>query len=308
MGVRVCERVELPGHRGAVLAACFAGKYVLTAGADKSVRLHNPLRDAPQDRQVAVFTGPHGYELVDVSVSSDSSFMACCGKDKCGFVWDVESQQVVQKLFGHSQELTATSFAPTNNLVATGAKDCTVRIFDLRSPNPAGIMTLRGFRDNITAVHMTAAEILAIAASGELKTFDVRNAVVSMDDFGGRSLSGLAVSADESCALVTCVDPGKICMIDRESGLAMRSYEGHSNKSNRIPAQFLSGKNFPDLICGGSEDGEVWLWEMATGRETLRVQPHSGPLSALACSSPAHASILSAGYDGQVFVHRVVEE
>ncbi|GBG34897.1 Guanine nucleotide-binding protein subunit beta-1 [Hondaea fermentalgiana] len=313
------QRVTLRGHRGSVLAACFAGRYALTAGADKSVRLFNPTVDADTAREIAVFAGPHGYPLVDVAVSNDSSAMACCGDDKCGFVWDVEEQQVVQRLYGHAGPLTTTRFAPTNNLVVTGAKDCTARIYDLRSRNPAGVMTLRGFRDSLTAVHVLEAEILAASVDGTLRTFDVRRGLVTTDHLGkiatmdvsssSTSLASLDASVDGSCVLIGCVDPGMICLMERSSGRVLQAFRGHVNASARIPAKLygprkVDNNNKNKYACVGSERGELWMWDVETGRKVLQEHMHEGPLSALACSSSgSHGLVLTAGYDGNVFVH-----
>lgn len=47
------------------------GKYAMTAGADRTVRLWNPTKDgdvAGQALLIKTYEGPHGYEVLDVAM------------------------------------------------------------------------------------------------------------------------------------------------------------------------------------------------------------------------------------------------
>lgn len=72
----------------------------MTAGADKSVKLWNPHKSV----LLKTYLG-HGYEVLDVQSSSDSSHIASGGMDKCVFYWDVSTSQIVRKYRGHASKI-----------------------------------------------------------------------------------------------------------------------------------------------------------------------------------------------------------
>lgn len=68
----------------------------MTCGSDKTLKLWNPFRGVP----LKTYLG-HGYEVLDVQSSCDSSQLVSCGMDKAVILWDVSSGQVLRKYRGH---------------------------------------------------------------------------------------------------------------------------------------------------------------------------------------------------------------
>ncbi|KAH8072226.1 hypothetical protein JL720_11268 [Aureococcus anophagefferens] len=73
----------LRGHVGAVLCARYTkdGTYAVTCGADRSVKLWNPKREAPTTGALLIKTyeGPHSKEVSSVAVADDSARIASVG-------------------------------------------------------------------------------------------------------------------------------------------------------------------------------------------------------------------------------------
>mgnify|MGYP001472584833 CR=1 FL=1 len=69
------ETRRLRGHVGAVLCARYTkdGAYALTCGADRSVKLWNPSRAAPDTGALLIknYTGPHAREISQIAVADD---------------------------------------------------------------------------------------------------------------------------------------------------------------------------------------------------------------------------------------------
>lgn len=66
--------------------------------------------------------------------------MPCCRKhiltgsfDKKARVWDAETGDCVQTLWGHSGEVVSAKFGPDNQLVATASMDNTSRVYSTTS-------------------------------------------------------------------------------------------------------------------------------------------------------------------------------
>jgi mitogen-activated protein kinase organizer 1 len=67
---------------------------------DRTLRLWNPHKGF----DIKVYKG-HGYEVRDVSVSTDNSQMASAGGDRQLFLWDVGSGNVIRKFKGHDARI-----------------------------------------------------------------------------------------------------------------------------------------------------------------------------------------------------------
>ena len=93
------ETRRLRGHVGAVLCARYTkdGAYALTCGADRSVKLWNPSRAAPDTGALLIknYTGPHAREISQIAVADDCARFCSVGGDKSCFLWDVATGAVV---------------------------------------------------------------------------------------------------------------------------------------------------------------------------------------------------------------------
>ena len=90
----------LVGHQGPVRSVRFNsdGNYCMTCGSDKLVKLWNPHR---HDGKLLKTYGGHGYEVLDVVASGDSSRIASCSVDRTIVLWDVTTGQVIRRYRGH---------------------------------------------------------------------------------------------------------------------------------------------------------------------------------------------------------------
>jgi mitogen-activated protein kinase organizer 1 len=156
------QRVRtLQAHQGAVHACCFSrnGRYLFSCGQDRSVRLWNPHKNSisnnssisdtnaptnhpetPQGTLVATFSGAHGYPVLDVCVSPDSSQFGTCQASNAGpFLWNTETQQVARRFSGHTQRVNCVAFNNQlgGSVLASGSYDGTVRLWDCRSKSGA---------------------------------------------------------------------------------------------------------------------------------------------------------------------------
>ncbi len=298
------EDARLVGHRGAALSCALAGRFVLTCGEDRTVRLWNPARaDAGGTcSPVHTFEGHHGYELWDVCATAHHDRVACCGRDRCAFVWDVAQSRLVRRLEGHAERLSAVCFAGTSEqLVLSASHDRTVRAFDLRAaPRHGAVQVLSGFRDNVTCVRAAegpaSPRLVAASADGCVRSFDVRQGRC-LEDALGAPVSWLALSgAGQPTALAACLG-APLALLDLDSGALLAAYRGHRNAENRTPCAF--GGPADALAVAGCETGNLLFWDLATGALLKTLAAHRSPVAALACD--AH-TLVSCSYDGAAVV------
>jgi len=89
----------LKGSVGSILCVRFNkdGNYCLSGGADKKLRLWNPMKGT----LIKTYEG-HGHDIFDLDVSTDNSRVVSVGGDKLVFYWDVANGKVLRKFRGHT--------------------------------------------------------------------------------------------------------------------------------------------------------------------------------------------------------------
>ncbi|TFJ83470.1 hypothetical protein NSK_005239 [Nannochloropsis salina CCMP1776] len=312
-------RRKLVGHRGPIYTIRFneKGTYCMTGGQDKSIKLWNPFRPSADANKageamlVQTFTGPHGYEIRDVAITTDNARFASCGGDTAFYLWDVATARVVKKFSGHAHMINSLAFNAEGTVVLSGSYDRTVKIWDLRSNNRDPIQTLDDFKDSVTRVMVLeeggragkgpgGKEVLATSVDGCLRTYDIRKGVMWMDDCK-EPLSSVSVSGDGQCVLMNGLD-GVVRLLERSTGEMLNNYQGHTHQAYPIESCF---DNTDGFVLSGSEDGSLYVWDLVEGgseggkegKPVAVLKEHKRALGSMSFH-PSEPVLVTAGYDG----------
>eukprot|EP00753_Platysulcus_tardus_P019386 PLAT7131.1.p1 GENE.PLAT7131.1~~PLAT7131.1.p1 ORF type:complete len:304 (+),score=92.84 PLAT7131.1:66-977(+) len=287
---------KLDGHDGAVLCVRYTkeGRYCMTAGADRSVRLWKPSTGMAIKR----YLGGHGREVMGVAIADDNSRFASCGSDRGLFLWDVKRGTVLRKLYGHSQRVNSVSFcAVDGQMLVTGSDDASVMLWDIRSRSKSPIQTLRQFKDAVLSVLATETEIVGGCVDGSVRTFDIRAGAVHTDLLHA-AVTSIALSNDGNCLLASCLDDS-LRLLEKRSGELLAEYGGHVNGSAKLECTFV---HTDESVCAGDEDNSVAVWDLVGGGIVQRLDgAHRGMVASLA-AHPSEYALLTASYDGSVAV------
>ena len=195
----------LRGHEGSVLACRFnpTGKYVLTCGRDKTLRLWNPFRET----QLASYC-EHGYEVRGCDASSDSARLASCGGDRQVFFWDVATGKYLRKFRGHDAGgVNCVRFCAENDaVIASGGEDKKLHFWDVRSSATEPVHSEEAGRDAVSDIQTTAKDkqVLVASIDGSVRCYDVRRGGCVVDDIGS-PVTNLSVSKDDALMLASCL-------------------------------------------------------------------------------------------------------
>ncbi|KAI4143570.1 MAG: hypothetical protein LQ340_006957, partial [Diploschistes diacapsis] len=170
---------------------------VLTGASDRTIRLFNPLKASvenaePTQREGAGSTkgfsaglvqsySAHGYEVLDIAVTSDNARFASVGGDRQVFLWDVAQGKTLKRWTGHSGRINAVDFGgegsvvvsePINsvqqtrdgNALLVSTLDSTIRLFD--KGNGQLLQSYTGHANKKYRIRSTLAQADAAVISG----------------------------------------------------------------------------------------------------------------------------------------------
>lgn len=320
-------QTRLVGHDGAVRDAIFSfdGKYCLTAGQDRTVRLWNPTRldpgqsngpasnafrtpsafhEIPHALPISIYSDGHTHPISSIAIDNESSTILS-GSDKTLVVTDVISQVVKRRLHGHEGCINTVSCSSCASIYASGSYDGTVRLWDGRSKNQNPIQVLSQAKDSVSSIRILENDeitILAGSVDGVVRTYDIRMGRLVSDDFGDEAVTCIAASKDGLLMAVSCVG-GNIHVVERSSGNILETLRG-----GRSTGRYALGCDFTatdEFLCCGSENGDAVLYDVFSGHVVQTLTGfHSRTISSVACNPlKEHSSvIITASYDGNALV------
>ncbi|CAM6099202.1 unnamed protein product [Calypogeia fissa] len=261
------EAAVLRGHEGAALTVRWNsdGKYCLSGGKDRSLRLWNPYKQL----LIKKYEG-HGREIRDVAASRDNSKLCSCGGDRQLFYWDVSTGRIIRKFRGHDSEVNSVKFHELATCIVSGGNDKMVQVWDCRSNSIDPIQKIDEFSDSVMSVVITPNEILAGAVDGTVHTFDIRGGRQIVDDLG-HSVTSVSLSNDGNCTLAGCLD-STLRLLDRETGDELQQYRGHTNQSYKMDSCLTSSDAH---IVSGSEDGRIYFWDLVDPSKVTSFKTHA---------------------------------
>lgn len=240
----------------------------------------------------------HGYEVLDIAVSADNSRFASVGGDRQVFLWDVAEGKTIRRFTGHAARVNAVAFAGTDDsIIVSGSYDASVRLWDCKSQNAKPIQVLDEARDSISALHVLEGghEIITGSVDGYLRCYDLRMGQVHADCMGA-PITSVQQTADAAAVLVSSLD-GKIRLMDKRDGKMLKEYVGHKNEDYRVRSCLGLGDA---VVLSGSEDGNIFAWDIASGGVIARVEGvHGGKVVSSVAWNGRKQEWASAGTDGR---------
>ena len=326
---------RLVGHEGPIRAVKFShdGKYCLSAGHDRTVRLWNPTRIDPAYSHIhnidtigvapsstmttPIDSIPHALPIQSYSdghthpVSSididDTSTTLLSASNKAMVVTDVITQKLKRRYQGHTGMINTVACASAASIFASGSYDGTVRIMDGRSFNSNPIQVLSEAKDSITSVKILEkaneiAEICTVSVDGSIRTYDIRKGCINVESFGQDvSLTSVAYTSDFLCSVVSSLN-GAIYVLEKDTGSLINTCLG-GHKAGRYSLDCTLTADDQHIISG-SEDGNAVIYDFVSGQVVQTLQGHKRATCSIAAHPIRnHSSIVITGsYDGDAVV------
>ncbi len=116
-------------HKSSVFSVKYNsdGKYCMTAGADRIVRLFNTQTSS----LVHSFSGTHNKDIFDIAITEDNKNFVTCGGDRNFWMWDVSKAQTCRKFWGHMQKINCLEIHSNQSVLFSGSDDNFMKVWDL---------------------------------------------------------------------------------------------------------------------------------------------------------------------------------
>lgn len=222
----------------------------------------------------------------------------------------LHDDRYLRAFVGHTARVTSLEISPKEDVFASAALDGTVRLWDLRSTNCAGVMEFdeagraaaaAGARPAV-AFDPQGVVFAATIGGGQTSLFDVRATqkgpfvtFTSAPGVGSGGVEGASFSclkfSNDGKLLLQSTAGGKVLLLDAFNGAVLQTFTGHDNqKGAALEASFSADAEF--VMCG-SEDGTIWRWHRASAQALPPLAGHVGAVAAVKCS-PTRMMIASA--------------
>uniref|UniRef100_M4BFV4 WD40 repeat-containing protein SMU1 n=1 Tax=Hyaloperonospora arabidopsidis (strain Emoy2) TaxID=559515 RepID=M4BFV4_HYAAE len=264
--------------------------HLVTGGYDQSVRLW----DIATGAVVKTFRG-HFASVCDVQFNRHANFVVSASKDGTIRLWDILSGLCVHTLRQTLGEVTSISMASNGYTLLSGSRNNSNRLWDLRMLHtPRAHLTTgisSGASGGVTSGSHTGYSLGGNGVSGYGFGHSLGNGagilgVAAYGSSGNLSASG-STSSGSSAFL------GSRHVEQRP----LQRFKGHQNTAkNIVRASFGPRESF---VLGGSEDGYVYIWEVATGKLLERLTGHDG-VTYNAQWHEKQALLASSSHDGTI--------
>jgi WD40 repeat protein/Flp pilus assembly protein TadD len=303
---RLChsELITLGGHSQPVHAVAFDpdGRRLASASFDKSLKIW----DLASGKEIRTLLG-HSQIVTCVAWSPDGRLLASGsgiwdearpGELK---VWDATTGRELHNLIGFRElvnfigpkaAIAAVAFSPDSRRLATANWDNTVRLWDLTTGLPVGI--LRGYPARCIAFSPDGQRLASGCRSGPIVVWQAASGARQHILRGHTSdVYSVAFSPDGQ-RLVSGSWDHTVRVWDMASGKEVPTSARHTDT--------IWGVDYsPDgeRLASACNDGSVKVWNASTGKELATFRGHSGYVHAVAFS-PGGRRLASASWDNTV--------
>jgi Prp8 binding protein len=277
--------MALEGHSAAVLSLDFeptTGTQLLSAGMDKSAFVWNVSDGC---KNTMVLEG-HKNAVLQCCWSAAGDSLLTASADKMVGVWDANNGKRIRKFKGHASHVNAVSRTGSRysevlgaHTFATCGNDCAINIWDRRVFRCA--LSLK-HKYPLTSVTFSSNGVRCFVGGVDetVQEWDMRkSSVIGQYQHYGGTITGLAVSPDDSYLLSNGMD-GRLLCWDICNAMAQRTpYKTFLGAQPGLHDHSLlrchwSGDN--SKVCAGSNDGCGFIWDFATCDLIDRLGGHRG--------------------------------
>ncbi len=180
-------------------------------------------------------------------------------------VWEVETNQSVLRLDGHSHAITSVKWSPDGNFIASGSWDDTIRVWDTETGEPQQVINLdSGITIDYLINWSADSRYIAFQQTGPFTIWDIANEEVYFSWPNDIETPAFTWSPDGDLLATSTLD-GSINLWDASTGELMRTIEDDLS----FVSELTWGPNSRWLAAHNSglgvNNGKLQVWDITTG-------------------------------------------
>lgn len=280
---------EILQHKSHLFLAISAdGRIGITGGRDKRLSVWD------MESRRGLHTLMESSEIVrGIAITPDGRFGFSAGSNKNINIWDIHRGKRLKRLVGHQDEVTSVSATADGRMAASASWDNTIRIWDVNSGKCLRIF--RGHSDYPESVVLSVDGRCAVSGGSDrtLRVWDVQEG----EEKAPRKIQTLypGTKVHSADGKVTIEGLHTRTLEVNKAGIIRIKKKSIDTFAHRIKSMSLSSDGRIALI--GLQNGELSVWETATGNRLRVLDGHTIEIRAVALSGHGDIAI-SAETDG----------
>ena len=202
---------------------------------------------------------------------ADPNLLASASGDRSVRIWDLQTQQTVRSLLGHSSGVNCVAYSPDGRLIASGSSDQSIKLWDADTGDE--LNTLTGHTHFVKAVSFSPDG--SILASGSLDnslklwSVDTGEEINTLLGHSG-GINAVAFSPDGTVLASGSTDT-QVKFWNPATGEEIRTLAGHTG-----PIRAIGFSQNGNLFFSGSDDRTLKLWNACNGELLQTVTDEMG--------------------------------
>jgi len=193
--------------------------------------------------------------------------VATGGGDDLAYLWDAAQGKQIAKLQGHTDSVIAVAFNHNGNFVATGAYDCTVKVWHARGPKLGKLAaTLEGPAKEIEWIqwHKHGNILLAGSSDGSAWMWLGPKGMFMQVFAGHEDTVHCGCFSANGKLVVTGSGDGTLRVWDPKTGRAKHKFQGHLWHQGAVVS--VSAHHKRPIVISGGDDGTVCISQIKKGK------------------------------------------
>jgi len=266
------------------------GPLTATAGDDHFVRIWNSATGELVHR-----LGSHTGWVRSVAFSPDGALLASGGNDRRLLLWRPSTGQLLQEIAAHRGAVTAIAFDPRGGKLAAAGFEEKIRIYDTTTARL------------VHEIVCPCKDIRALEYSPDGKTIATggRDGKIHLFDSGtGKVVRSVKAHTRRVRAISYAPDGASIVSTGEDRAVRITPVAtGEAKTLPRQAAKVMSLSYLPgNRVALGGSDNVVRVWDIAAGRQTQKLEGHTGSVTAL---QHKNGILYSGGYDTTLRTWRI---
>lgn len=279
------------------------GLYYAISSTDKHIYIHL----LSTGELISKFPTEHTRGVSDIAWSPDSIYLASASDDCTIRVWNVEFNECIRVLTGHTYHITTLRFNNKGNLLISGSADEAIRIWDVISGKC--LKTLSAHSDPIASLDLSWDDSIIASASydGLIRLFDTDSGqclkTLIYDKFTTSSsfpVSCIKFTPNSKYLLATTLD-NTIRLWDYMNNKVVKTFTGASLQKYSCNLGFIGG----EFVVSGDEVGNLIIWDLQTKKIVENIKDETNNENKV-LQIDIHENILaSVNFQGEIKVFKI---